>query len=124
MVRTRQQNESAHPGGFLKVPPQSIEAEESLLSAILIDNNTLLEIIEILSSGDFYKPAHQKIFAAILALFNKNEPVDLVTLSNALKEQDQIEEIGGATYLARLLDIPLAINAVNYAKIVYEKACL
>jgi len=86
MARTRQQNESA-PGGLLKVPPQSIEAEESLLSAILIDNNTLLEIIEILSPGDFYKPAHQKIFAAILELFNKNEPVDLVTLSNTLKEQ-------------------------------------
>lgn len=124
MARTRQQNEPTRPGGLLKVPPQSVEAEESLLSAILIDNNTLLEIIEILSPGDFYKPAHQKIFAAILELFNKNEPVDLVTLSNALKEQGRIEEIGGATYLARLLDIPLAINAVNYAKIVYEKACL
>ncbi|RPH50351.1 MAG: replicative DNA helicase [Desulfobacteraceae bacterium] len=125
MTRTRQQNESAaQPGGLLKVPPQSIEAEESLLSAILIDNNALLEIVEILSPGDFYKPAHQKIFTAVLELFNKNEPVDLVTLSNALKKQGRIEEIGGAAYLSRLLDIPLAINAANYAKIVYEKACL
>ncbi len=109
---------------MLRVPPQNIEAEESLLSAILIDNSTLLDIIEILSPDDFYKSAHKTIFSAVLELFNKSEPVDLVTLSNILKEQGRIEQIGGATYLAKLLDIPLATNAVHYAKIVYEKACL
>lgn len=109
---------------MLRVPPQSVEAEESLLSAILIDNTTLLDIVEILSPDDFYKSVHQTIFSAVLELFNRSEPVDLVTLSNALKEQGRIEQIGGATYLAKLLDIPLATNAVHYAKIVYEKACL
>ncbi|MFH2047705.1 MAG: replicative DNA helicase [Pseudomonadota bacterium] len=122
MTRTKQQG--AKDTSLLRVPPQSIEAEESLLSAILIDNNTLLDIVEILSPDDFYKSVHQIIYSAVLDLFNKSEPVDLVTLSNALKEQGKIEQIGGATYLARLLDIPLATNASHYARIVYEKACL
>jgi replicative DNA helicase len=109
---------------LLKAPPQNIEAEESLFSAILIDNNALLEVVEILSPNDFYKTAHQKIYSSILDLFNRNEPVDLVTLANALKEQGRIEEVGGAAYLAKFLDIPLATNATHYAKLIYEKACL
>lgn len=107
-----------------KVPPQSLEAEDSILSAILINNDTLLEVIEILSPEDFYKSAHQKIFTAITELFSKNEPADLVTLTNILREKNQLEEIGGAAYLAQLVDtIPLAVNAQHYAKIVHDKAC-
>jgi replicative DNA helicase len=107
------------------LPPQSLEAEESILSAILVDNDTLLEVLEILSPKDFYRSAHQKIFAAISELFSKSEPIDLVTLSNILREHDRLEEIGGATYLANLVDtVPLAANAQHYAKIVYDKACL
>jgi len=108
-----------------KIPPQSIEAEESLLSGILIDNNTLIDVIDIISPEDFYRSAHQKIFSGIVELFSKNEPVDLVTLTNALKERGQLEEIGGATYLATLVDtVPLAVNAKHYAKIVHDKASL
>ncbi len=108
-----------------KIPPQSIEAEESLLSGILIDNNTLLDIVDIISPEDFYRSAHQKIFSGIVELFSKNEPVDLVTLTNALKERGNLEEIGGATYLATLVDtVPLAVNAKHYAKIVHDKASL
>ena len=108
-----------------KIPPQSIEAEESLLSGILIDNNTLLDVIDIISPEDFYRSAHQKIFSGIVELFSKNEPVDLVTLTNALKESGNLEEIGGATYLATLVDtVPLAVNAKHYAKIVHDKASL
>jgi len=107
------------------IPPQSLEAEESILSAILIDNDTLIEVLEILSPEDFYRSAHQKIFAAIAELFARNEPADLVTLTNILREQDRLEEIGGATYLANLVDtVPLAVNAQHYAKIVHDKACL
>ena len=110
---------------FYHLPPQNLEAEESIISAILIDNDTLLEIIEILSPDDFYKTAHQKIFVAITELFKKSDPVDLVTLTNILREQNRLEEIGGATYLARLVDtVPLAVNAQHYAKIVHDKACL
>lgn len=107
------------------LPPQNLEAEESILSAILIDNDTLFEVLEILSAGDFYKSAHQKIFTAITELFTRNEPVDLITLTNILREQNRLEEIGGATYLAKLVDTaPLAVNAQHYAKIVHDKACL
>ena len=107
------------------VPPQNIEAEQSILSAILIDNNTLLDVIEILSQNDFYKTAHQKIYSAIIDLFDKGEPIDLVTLANNLDEGGNLENIGGATYLARLVDaVPLAVNAQHYAKIVHDKAAL
>ena len=85
----------------------------------------LLEILEILSPEDFYRSAHQKIFSAIVELFSRNDPVDLVTLTNILREHDRLEDIGGAAYLANLVDtVPLAVNAQYYAKIVYDKACL
>jgi replicative DNA helicase len=105
------------------LPPQSIEAEESLLSAILVDNNTLLDVIEILSTADFYRTAHQKIFASIMDLFDRGEPVDLVTLANNLKEKGHLDAVGGASYLARLVDaVPVAVNAQHYAKISERKA--
>ena len=75
------------------VPPQNIEAEESIISAILIDNTTLLDVIEILAPQDFYRTAHQKIYAAVIELFDKAEPVDLVTLANKLKELGHLEDI-------------------------------
>jgi len=107
------------------VPPQNIDAEESIISAILIDNNTLLDVIEILSPQDFYRTAHQIIYTAVIELFDKAEPVDLVTLANKLKEKGHLEEIGGASYLARLVDaVPLAVNAEHYARIVHDKASL
>ena len=110
---------------FYHVPPQSLEAEESILSAILVDNDTLPEILEILSPQDFYRSSHQKMFTAITELFSKDEPIDLVTLTNILRERGWLEGIGGATYLANLVDtVPFAVNAQYYAKIIHEKACL
>jgi replicative DNA helicase len=108
-----------------KLPPQNIEAEEALISAILIDNETLVDIADVLAPADFYKPAHQKIFAAMLALYKADIPVDLVTLSNRLRDSDDLEKIGGAAYLARIVDsAPLALNARHYAEIVHNKATL
>lgn len=108
-----------------KVPPQSLEAEEAILSAILVNNDALLEVIEILSPEDFYRTAHQKIYTAIGELFSKNEPVDLVTLTTHLRDGNQLEETGGASYLAQLVDtVPLAVNPQHYARIVHDKACL
>jgi replicative DNA helicase len=108
-----------------KIPPQSVEVEASLLSAVLIDNSVLNEVVEILRPQDFYKTAHQKIFSAMIGLFEKSEPVDLVTLTNFFKDKEQLENIGGAVYLAALInEIPLAINAAHYAKIIHDKATL
>jgi len=107
------------------LPPQNLDAEESLLSAVLIDNDTLMDIVEILAPDDFYRSSHKKIFSGILDLFSKSEPIDLITLTNILKEQGVLQEIGGAAYLARIIDtVPLAVNAEHYAKIVHDKACL
>jgi replicative DNA helicase len=109
----------------LHVPPQNTEAEESLLSAILVDNTALLEVVEVLSAGDFYRTAHQKIYAAMTDLFDRAEPIDLVTLSNHLKEKGQLETVGGAAFLARMVDVvPMAANAQHYARIVHDKAVL
>ena len=108
-----------------KLPPQSIEAEASLLSAVLIDNTVLNEIIEIIKPQDLYKTAHQKIFSVMIELSEKEMPVDLVTITNFLKDKEQLENIGGAVYLAKLIDeVPLAINATHYAKIIHDKATL
>jgi replicative DNA helicase len=108
-----------------KLPPQSIEAEESILSAILLDNNTLLDVLELLAPENFYRTAHQIIFSAINDLFRKAQPVDLVTLTNLLREKNKLEEIGGAAYLARLVDtVPSAINVQHYARIVRDKSSL
>jgi replicative DNA helicase len=113
------------PADPLNLPPQNIEAEESLLSAILVDNTALLEVVEVLAVQDFYRTAHQKIFAAISDLFNRGEPIDLVTLANGLKEKGHLEGVGGAAYLARLVDtVPMAVNAQHYARIVHDKAVL
>ncbi len=108
-----------------KVPPQNIEVEQSILSAMLIENNTLPEVLEVVSEKDFYRESHRKIFAAMVDLFERNEPADLITVTNILKEQGRLESVGGASYLAELVDtVPMATNAAHYAKIVREKATL
>lgn len=108
-----------------RTPPHDLDAEASLLSAIFINNNTLLDLVEILSPDDFYKGAHKKIFQVILELAAKQEPADLVTVANALKEKDELESIGGAAYLAGISDVaPVAVNAIHYAQIIRGKAGL
>ncbi|VEN72653.1 Replicative DNA helicase [Candidatus Desulfarcum epimagneticum] len=107
------------------LPPRSIEAEESILSAILINNDTLFDVVEILAPEDFYRKSHQEIYAGICELFKRNEPIDLVTLTTALKEDGRLEEVGGAAYVAGLMDTaPVAANARHYARIIHDKACL
>jgi replicative DNA helicase len=108
-----------------KLPPQNIEAEQSILGGVLIENDALNTIIEFLEDGDFYREAHQKIFKCMIALSEKNEPLDLITLTNELKKKKELEEIGGASYLAGLVEsVPTAANIVYYAKIVKEKSIL
>ena len=108
-----------------RTPPQDIDAEESLLSAVFINNDCLQDILEILRPDDFYKGAHQKIYEAVIDLALKDEPADLVTVANRLKEKDELEKIGGATYLASISDTaPVAVNAVHYANIIKEKSSL
>jgi len=110
---------------FYKLTPQNIEAEEAIISAALVNNNTLDDIVDILRPDDFYTTAHKEIFSAITELYTKEKPVDLVTLTNRLKEKGRLDKVGGATYLAEIIDtVPIAVNAQHYARIVYEKASL
>jgi len=115
-----------HDAAMLKkVPPQSLEAEESILSSILFDNSTLIDIMDILEPDHFYKDAHRLIFGAITDLFKKNDPTDIVTLTNALRDVNLLEKAGGPSYLTRLIEtVPMAANVVHYAKIIREKAVL
>jgi replicative DNA helicase len=110
---------------LLKVPPQNLEAEQSVLGAILLDNAALNKALEILRPDDFYKEAHRKLFQAILDLSENNEPIDLITLTDRLQKRSELEAVGGAAYLAGLVNaVPTAANIRQHAKIVSEKALL
>ena len=103
----------------IQTPPQNIEAEESILSAIIIDNEVFYDIQNFLQPKHFYKTAHIKIFEIMVDLLGRKEPVDLITLATELTNRKQLAEIGGATYLARLVnEVPLAVNIRQYAKYV------
>jgi replicative DNA helicase len=108
-----------------RVAPQNVEAEMSLLGSVLIDKEAIVKIADLLGPKDFYKPAHGMIFESMLELFSKNEPIDVLTLSNRIDEKNQTEKIGGKTYLAKLSNIvPTASHAVHYAQIIQKKAIL
>ncbi|OGH91324.1 MAG: replicative DNA helicase [Candidatus Magasanikbacteria bacterium RIFOXYD2_FULL_39_9] len=106
-----------------KIPPQSIEAEMSLLGSILLDKDAMIKIADIVQAEDFYKNAHTQIYESILELYQKNDPIDLLTLGNRLTEKNQLEHVGGHSYLASLTNVvPTAAHIVNYANIVHKKA--
>ena len=108
-----------------KIPPQNIEAEQSILGGILIENEAINKVMEILTPNDFYRDAHRKIFSTLIDLSERDEPADLITLTNELRKKDQLDSIGGASSLASLIaSVPTAANIEYYAKIVREKATL
>jgi len=108
-----------------RIPPQNLEAEQCVLGSILLQQGALVKALEILTADDFYRDAHKAIFAAMLTLFDKSEPQDLVTVTSILKDNHKLDEVGGPAYLASLTDIvPLAANISYYAKIVREKSIL
>ncbi len=108
-----------------KVPPQSRDAEMSVLGAMLFEEGALIRAIEILRPDYFYDDNHRKIFLSMQSLFEKNQPVDLVTVSEELRKQKELEEIGGVSYLTQLTAmVPTSAHAEHYAHIVKEKAIL
>jgi len=108
-----------------KLPPQNLEAEQSILGAILIDNDALPRVLEIIDPEDFYKLSHRKIFSAMTDLFDKNEPIDLITLTDHLKRINDMEAVGGLSYLSSLVAMtPTAANVRYHSHIVREKALL
>ena len=108
-----------------RVPPQNLEAESSVLGGILLENDAINVVLELLRTGDFYRESHRKIFRAMIELADRSEPVDIITLSECLKNRGELEAVGGSAYLASLNDfVPTAANISYYARIVREKSIL
>src|SRR6478735_7010988 len=109
----------------LRVPPHSIEAEESLLGAMLLSEYAISSVADIVSAPDFYKPSHRHIFEAIQSLYASGQGVDPVTVAEELGSADVLDAVGGAATLVTLqAATPAITNAVHYARIVEEKALL
>ncbi|WP_041722010.1 replicative DNA helicase [Alkaliphilus metalliredigens] len=108
-----------------KIPPHSIEAEQSVLGSMLLDREAIIIALEVIHGEDFYKEAHREVFESVYDLFNRNEPVDLVTLTEELKKRGTLDAIGGITYLTSLASgVPITTNVRYYAEIVERKATL
>ena len=108
-----------------RIPPNSLEAEQSVLGSMLLDKEAISIVAEILKEDDFYREVHNEIFQAIVNIYNAGEPVDLITLTDRLKSRKTIEAVGGITYLTELMNIvPTVHNIEFYAKIVLEKSTL
>jgi len=111
--------------GIGRIPPHSVEAEQSVLGAMLLDKEAINTAIEIIRPDDFYKDANKEVYEAMLVLNNRNEPIDLITLSEELKRRGTLESIGGLTYLANLSSsIATTANTKYYCEIVQEKSIL
>ena len=112
-------------GSMDKLPPQNIEAEKSLLGGLMLDKDAIIEVVDFLQSRDFYNNTHQNIFGAMQDLFERNEAVDLLSVSSRLSEKNQLEEIGGKGYLTELVNsVPNALHVMDYAKMVQKKRIL
>ena len=112
------------PSGRM-LPPQNIEAEQAVLGTVLIQDKALLKVIDLLQPGDFYRDAHKTIYAAMMALFDKHEPHDLITVTGLLSDQNKLEDVGGAAYRASLTDIiPFTGTLVHHARIIRKKSIL
>ncbi len=104
-----------------RVPPHALDAEQSVLGAVLLDNESVATVIELLRPEDFYHGAHRVIYEKMLVLFERNEPIDVVTLAEALRASSQLDTAGGLEYLSQLIDlVPTAINSTYYARIIKE----
>lgn len=108
-----------------RIPPNSIEAEQSVLGAMLLDKEAISAATELISGEDFYREAHKEIFEAIVEIYDKGEPVDLITLTEKLKTRNTLDTVGGITFLTNLMDaVPTTHNIKYYAKIIEDKSLL
>ena len=97
-----------------RLPPQSLEAEQSVLGALLIDRDAVIEVAEFLRPADFYRQANGRIYAAVLDLYERREPVDIVTVAETLERRDELDAVGGRTYLSSLSnETPTAIASLG-----------
>ena len=110
---------------ILNVQPQALEAEQAVLGSMLISKEAVSKVLQWISSEHFYKETHAKIFSTMIVLFNENEPVDTISVTDRLKKNKELEAVGGAYYITGLVEsVPTAANVESYSKIVLEKAVL
>ena len=116
---------SAGPGGPDRTPPQDVDAERSVLGGMMISKDAIADVVEVLRGTDFYRPAHEIVYEAILDLYGRGEPADAITVADELTKRGELGRIGGAPYLHTLIAmVPTAANAGYYARIVRERAIL
>ena len=109
----------------MRIPPHSIEAEQSVLGSMIMDHDAVIVASEILIASDFYRPDHAQIFAAIMELYTTGNPIDLITIQDKLVQNGVLEQVGGLAYIAELASsVPTSAHIKQYAKIVQEKATL
>lgn len=109
----------------LRVPPQNIEAERSVLGALMLDKDAIIKIANLIRLGDFYRDDHNLIYEAMVELYEKREPIDVLSLSNRLEEKNELDKIGGSSYLTSLVNsVPSSSNIEHYAKVVQKKSTL
>ena len=107
--------------GVPGLPPHDLEAEKSVLGAILLDKDAIVKVVEFLRPRHFYKSAHNFIYEAILNLYEKREPADLITVPSELKKMGRLEDVGGVTYLSELATaVPTAANIEFYAQMIRD----
>lgn len=108
-----------------KTPPHDLEAEKSVIGSLMLDKNAIIKIADIVNEEDFYGAEHQKIYSAVLELYEKNQPIDILTVSAKLKDRNQLSDIGGSAYLTELINfVPSATHITHYAQIIREKKVL
>ncbi|MDR7401024.1 MAG: replicative DNA helicase [Armatimonadota bacterium] len=108
-----------------RVPPQNLEAEQGVLGSMLLDRDAIARVVELLRPEDFYRDAHRRIFETVVELFERGEPVDLITVTDRLRDRGQLDDVGGAGYVTSLLHaVPTAANVEYYARIVLQKSML
>ena len=121
----RRQDDEPPPEEFGRQPPQDLAAEQSVLGGMMLSKDAIADVVEKLRTADFYRPAHQAVYEAVLELYGKGEPADAVTVAAELERAGELRRVGGAPYLHTLIStVPTAANAGYYAEIVAEKAIL
>ena len=108
-----------------KVPPNDVEAEQAIIGSMLTDRDAVISAVEVLKDDDFYREDNKIIYEAILNLYNRSEPIDIITVKSELESMGKLDQVGGLEYLAELPEkVPTTANAMKYIKIVEEKSTL
>src|SRR3989344_6781895 len=109
----------------LRIPPQNVEAEISVLGSLMLDRDAIFRVADHLAPHDFYKPVHKDIYEAMLDLVGQREPIDIVSVTSRLREKEKLEDVGGSAYLTTLINtVPTASHVAHYATIVRRKRLL